>query len=143
MSEETKTPFLDMFPFCAELGDLCGGLKSAAVVSATVSRERLTMTIEAQFARAPAPAEKHTLEGRIAAHYGLSSVTLNSLTAYALTKSNSAKPAPASSEAGTKKASGSAAPGKVIFGRAIKGESVPMDTLNLESGNVVVQGKIF
>ena len=143
MSEETKTPFLDMFPFCAELGDLCGGLKSAAVVSATVSRERLTMTIEAQFARAPAPAEKHTLEGRIAAHYGLSSVTLNSLTAYALTKSNPAKPSPASSEAGTKKASGSAAPGKVIFGRAIKGESVPMDTLNLESGNVVVQGKIF
>ena len=140
MSEETKTPFLDMFPFCAGQAGMCGGLESAFVISATVNREKMSMTIEAQFVRPAAPAEIHSLEGRIAEEYGLSSVSLHSRTPVRVTAQTAEKKA---SGGGKKSGTGADTSGKVIFGRSIKGAPVKMDTLNMESGNVVVSGSIF
>ena len=102
MSEQQKTPFLDMFPFCEGLSGMCGGLDKAEVLAATVSKEKLSMAIEARFARPAAPAEKHTIEGRIADEYGLSSVSIKSVSAAPAAQSAEKKPA-AQSGTGAKK----------------------------------------
>lgn len=134
MSEGNLIPFLDMFPFCADIADMCGGLDGALVKEATVNKEKMHMTVTAAFRRGAIPAELHTIEGRIAAEYGLNSVAISSRDA-----ANGGKPAKPSE----KKAKSTPAPGKTIFGRPIKGEPVPMETLSLESGNVIVRGEIF
>ncbi|MEA4894268.1 MAG: PolC-type DNA polymerase III, partial [Oscillospiraceae bacterium] len=138
MSEDKQVPFLDMFPFCVDLADMCGGLDGALIKEATVNKERLHMTVSAVFRRRAIPAEIHTIEGRIATEYGLNSVSLSSLSASSgnVTQANQAKP-------GEKKGKSAPTPGKVIFGRPIKGEPAPMDTLTLDSGSVVVHGEIF
>ncbi len=141
MSEETKTIFLDMFPFCRDLSDMCGGLDKASVLSATVNRQKMSMSIKACFVRAAAPAEIHTIEGRIADEYGLSSVILKSSSPLPSDRSQ-LKKAPSGSTGGKKPSSGNTS-GKIVYGRSIKGRPAPMNTLNMESGNVVVQGQIF
>ncbi len=135
MSEDNQIPFLEMFPFCADLSDMCGGLDGALIKEATVNKEKLHMNLTAVFRRSAIPAEIHTIEGRIAAEYGLNSVALSSKSS----ASRDEKPA----KTGEKKSKSAPAPGKVIFGRAIKGIPVPMETLNIESGSVVVSGEIF
>ncbi len=136
MSEETKTALLDIFPFCQGLSDMCGGLSNAFILSATVNKEKLLMTVEAVFARMAAPAELHTIEGRIASEYGLNSVEIK--------QQRSAVPVREKKES-SKGEGKKAAPasGKTLFGRAIKAQSIPMDTLTADSGNVVVQGEVF
>ena len=56
-----KTDFLSVFPCCAGLGDLCGGLKDAYLTGVLVDRAALTMNVSATFARQPAPAELQAL----------------------------------------------------------------------------------
>ncbi len=136
MNEENKTAFLDIFPFCRDMSDMCGGLSSAYVLSATVNRDRLSMAAEAVFPRPAAPAELHTLEGRIASEFGLNSVELTQRTS----------PTPSAAKAEKSKVSvkkSAPAPGKVLLGRAIKAAPIPMDGLTAESGNVVIQGEVF
>ncbi|MFB0919957.1 MAG: hypothetical protein QMB62_03610, partial [Oscillospiraceae bacterium] len=135
MSEDNQTRFLEMFPFCADLADMCGGLDGALVKEATVNKEKLHMKLTAVFRRSAIPAEIHTIEGRIAAEYGLLSVALSSQSPEAHTE----KPA----KPGEKKKKSEPAPGKVIFGKPIKGALAPMETLSAESGNVVIRGEIF
>lgn len=135
MSEDKLIPFLDMFPFCGDFLDMCGGLDKALVKTATVNREKLHMSVTAVFQRSAIPAELHTIEGRIAAEYGLNSV--------AISTPSVSKAAAAPSKSGEKKGKSTPAAGKVIFGKSIKGAPVTMDTLNVESGNVVVSGEIF
>ena len=119
MSEE-KIPFLKMFPFCEDYRDMCGGLGDALVAFATVNKEKLTMSIDAEFRRPTIAAERHTIEGRIAAQYGLASVVIND---------KSGRPAPAAKP--KKKDAGPAAapvpkeapvPGDLIYGKGIRGE---------------------
>ena len=140
MSEE-KIPFLKMFPFCEDYHDMCGGLRDAAVVFATVNKEKLTMSIDAEFRRPTIAAERHTIEGRIAAQYGLASVVIND---------KSGRPAPAAKP--KKKDAGPAAapvpkeapvPGDLIYGKGIRGEIVKMSELSAESGPVVVRGEVY
>lgn len=140
MSEEKTTPFLDMFPFCDGLSGMCGGLSSAAVLSATVNKEKLSMAIEARFARPAASAELHTIEGRIASEYGLGSVTLKSVSPVPVSKSAVKK---SENPSGGKRSGAADTSGKVIFGHSIKGKPVKLGELNMESGSVVVQGQIF
>ncbi|MEG2367694.1 MAG: PolC-type DNA polymerase III, partial [Oscillospiraceae bacterium] len=138
MSEEIKTPFLEIFPFCEGLSDMCGGLEKAFVKSATVNKEKLSMSVEASFFRSAAPAELHTIEGRIAAEYGLNSVAI------AQGQRAAVKPAPkASAAAGGKKSAAAPTAGKVLFGKNLKSAPVPMSSLSMESGNVVIRGEIF
>ncbi|NLV86012.1 MAG: PHP domain-containing protein, partial [Clostridiales bacterium] len=139
MTEDiNKTPFLKMFPFCSELSDLCGGLQSAFVKEATVNREKLSMNISAVFTRYAAPAELHTLEGRIASEYGLRAVKI---TAQGRRIGEAQRENPKKTSSGNKEKP--MPTGKVIYGRSIKGKPVTMDTLNTESGSVVVSGEIF
>lgn len=137
MSEDKKIPFLEMFPFCADLQELCGGLDKAFVTEARVNKEKMQMTVKVEFGRNPIPAETHTIEGRIAAGFGLAAVAISPV--------NTAPSEPRRSQGVTEKKSGSSAPagGRVIFGKQIKGEPIEMSGLNTESGNVVVRGEIF
>ena len=66
--------FLDIFPFCAGLGELCGGLDKAALTSVTVDRENLEMRCDARFSRMPAPVEIGKLEDALTTEYGLNAV---------------------------------------------------------------------
>ena len=124
-----KIAFLDMFACCGDISELCGGLERAYVREVTVSREKMSMTIEADFARVPAPAELSVIEGRIAAHFGLSGAKI--------TTQSPVPAAPTGQKAEKKKT------GKVLYGKNIKGEPVPMSELNLESGSVIVRGEVF
>ena len=125
--------FLEMFPFCGGIKDICGGLDKAVIKDVTISREKQTMTVNAVFAETAVPAELHTLEGKIAAEYGLRSVTIRRQT------QNSPK-------AGGKKAEKTKKQpqkGEIIFGKAIRGSSVAMETLTAETGSTVITGEIF
>ncbi len=126
---QERIAFLDMFACCAELDELCGGLDRAWVRSVTVSRERMEMSVEADFARVPAPAELSALEGRIAAFFGLNSARITT-------------PAPAPITTGEKK-SEKKKTGRVLFGKSIRGEPAPISGLDLESGSVIVRGEVF
>ena len=124
---------LDVFPCCAALRELCGGLQNARLTSVIVDPEARTMTVDAFFARFPAPAEEHMLSERLKAEYGLASVEIHS---------DFPRSEPAAPAAGGDKG----APAKkqsVLMGKAIKGRPVALETVNLESGNVVVTGKVF
>ncbi|NCB74933.1 MAG: PolC-type DNA polymerase III, partial [Clostridia bacterium] len=135
MSEDKMTPFLEAFPFCGDFSDMCGGLDKAHIVSATVNREKLNMSVTAVFARSAIGAELHTIEGRIAAEYGLNCVTISA-------KSGSSAVA-SPSKGGEKKPKSAQVSGKVLFGKAIKGAPASMETLSTESGNVVLCGEVF
>ena len=135
MSQQEKIPFLDMFPFCQGLSDMCGGLGKTKVESVVINHDRTAMSIAAEFPRTAAPAELHTIEGRIQTEYGLHNVNITPLR-----RETFPRPQTKAQNGKEKKPGGS---GKVIYGRAIKGSPVDMDTINSESGNVIVQGEIF
>lgn len=127
MSEHT--PFLEIFPGCADLAAFSGGLDKAYVTDVQVDASELTMTVAAWFAAMPSPAELQTLSERLKADYGLSGVGM---------APDFPRPKLASTSATTGKApaSGDAPKGDVLYGRAIKQHPVPMNTLSLESGKV-------
>ena len=133
MSEHT--PFLEIFPGCADLAAFSGGLDKAYVTDVQVDASELTMTVAAWFAAMPSPAELQTLSERLKADYGLSGVGM---------APDFPRPKLASTSATTGKApaSGDAPKGDVLYGRAIKQHPVPMNTLSLESGKVTVEGDV-
>ena len=137
MSQD-KIPFLQMFPFCADCGDLCGGLSDAFVLYATVNKETFSMSIDAQFRRAAIAAERHTIEGRIAAQYGLASVLINDKSE----RPASAKPKKKAAAAAPKPAE-PLVPGNLLYGKGIRGEIVKMRDLSAESGPVTVRGEVY
>ena len=117
--------FLEIFPDCAALGDMCGGLDKAEVSSVVVNRAERTMEIEARFTRAPAPAELSGLEHELCEVFGLANVRIA---------------ADYPRQGAERKSSSS----RVLFGKALKEpKPVEMSTLNLESGTVVVKGEVF
>ena len=118
--------FLDIFPDCAGLSGLCGGLDKAEVTSVVVNSAELTMEVEALFTRAPAPAELSSLENELREEYGLASVRIEA----------------DYPRAAQEKQSGGAS--RVLYGKAIKEPKlVEMSALNLESGTVAVKGEVF
>ena len=122
-----KVPFLDMFPDAALYRESCGGLDNAEVNGVTILRETMSMEIRAWFAQMPAPAELHQLENLLAERYGLAGAHIHA-----------DYPAPKRAEsAGPKE--------RILMGRAIRAASAvtPMKALTLESGAVVVEGRIF
>lgn len=140
MSENTETAFLTMFPCCTEAKTLCGGLEGAYIQSAVVNREKMTLTALCRFAGAAPASERHTLEGRIATEYGFFAVRLEDAAKTEATAEAKPEKKP---ESKPKKPKAAPAPGKALLGRPIKSAPVPMETVNLESGNVTVQGEIF
>ena len=124
-----KTAFLEVFPCCGGLKELCGGLENAYLTSVIIDREALSLQAAAFFPRMPAPAELHLLEQTLREEYGLHDAEL--LADYPHT-------APAAPKA-AKQPGG----GPVLMGKAIKATPVAMDTLTLESGSVTVRGRVF
>ncbi len=119
-----------MFPCCAALGGVAGGLDKAYVTAATLRRESMTLEIAAFFAARPAPTDISALEGVIAADLGVAGVHID-----ADFPREERKPAPA--QGGAKKS------GSVLFGKAIKGSITPMGELNSAIDRVNVQGRVF
>ena len=128
-----KTGFLEVFPCCSGCGEMCGGLDKATLSAVIVDRETLSIFAQAFFAKMPAPAELSLLESTIAGEYGVSSVEI--VPDYPRQEVK----APAKKEGKAAAAPG----GDVLMGKTIKGEPVAMDSLTLDSGNVVIRGKVF
>lgn len=142
MEQENKTPFLHMFPFLEERPDIRGWLGEAFVVSAVVSREKLSMSLEAEFSRLVTAGELRGLESAIAAGLGLALVSVNQVNAPAPAPSGRVgKKPPAKAGGGEKKPAGKK--GKTIYGKAMKRTVTEMRELSVESGAVAVTGEIF
>jgi len=126
-----KTAFLEVFPCCGSMANFCGGLNDAYLTGVIVDRETLSLRAEAFFARMPAPVELSMLEQQLREEYGLLSAEI--VPDYPQTA------APAKKSADGKNAGGSS----VLMGKEIRGEPVKMETLTLDSGAVVVRGRVF
>ena len=131
------TLFLTAFPGCADLHELCGGLKKAYITSVQVSEAERTISVSAWFPAMPSPVETASLTERIRADYDLRSVSLQA----DFPKPVSAVPEGAA--APTSSVGSSAPAGSVLYGRPIRQTPVPMSTLTLESGRVTVEGDVF
>ena len=130
MSEHT--PFLTVFPGCAARRDSCGGLDKATVTDVQVNIPERSLTVSAWFPAMPSPVEEEALCACLRDDYALRSVRL--ISDY---------PQPRAVLQPIVSSSPSSAPkGDVLFGRAIKQSPVKMDTLNLESGRVTVEGDV-
>ena len=129
MNEVTK--FLELFPECAGLSAMCGGLETAGVYRAEVDSKSLTLEIAAHFARMPAPAEQAALEARIQASYGLTRVTISATGDTKTASEIKRGPEPAR------------AADTVLIGKAIKGEPQPIRGITAESGAVIIRGEVF
>ncbi len=119
--------FLEVFPCCGGVRDICGGLEQAQLNSVIVDQEAMTMQVNAFFSRMPAPAELNMLEERLRTEYGLSDVELRA--EYPMPE------VPAAKQDAPKQ--------HVLMGKSIRSRPVSMDTLTLESGNVTVSGRVF
>ena len=127
------TPFLTVFPGCEPRRDSCGGLDKAYITDVQISVPERTMEISAWFPAMPSPVEEEALCRSLEEDYALRSVVLHA--EYPRPK--------AEIRPFAQSGSGESAPkGEVLFGRAIRQKPVSMDTLNLESGRVTVEGDV-
>lgn len=122
-----KIPLMEMFPCCEALRRSYGDLDKVYVETATVSRERMTMTVRALFPEMPAPAQISAMEWLLTREYGLNAVTLE-----ADWPQEERKPE-------KKTASG----GKVLYGKAIRGRPIAMCDASPELKSVIVSGRVF
>ena len=127
------SPFLEVFPGCADLRSCAGGLEKAYITDVQIKLSDKTMAVSAWFPTDPAPAELSMLCERLKADYGLEGVGI----------SPDYPRARASVPAMAVKKAGGVPSGDVIFGRAIRQKPVPMETVDLESGKVTVEGDVI
>ena len=71
------TPFLLIFPGCADLADSCGGLDRAYVTDVLVNTAERHLTVSAWFPTMPSPVDLNQLRERLLQDYALSRVVLN------------------------------------------------------------------
>jgi len=133
MSEHT--PFLTIFPGCADLKDCCGGLGEAYVTDVAIDEEERTLAIGAHFAAMPSMGDIAQLTERIRHDYVLSGVSI--APEYPRPKLATAPAVSAASRPGD------APKSDVIFGKAIKAKPVEMRTLSMDSGKVTVEGDVI
>ena len=138
MTEEIQ--FLHMFGCCGPLRSLCGGLDRAVVRSVTISREMMTMEIEAYFAALPGVGDISMLENTIAREYGLRGVLIRA--------DYPSTPAPDKKGKAKKEEKTPApekpVPGDLLFGKAPpREERTEIGKLTMESGTVVITGEVF
>ena len=69
-------PFFDMFPFCGAVDTLAGALKDARVLSASVDRANLTMTVTVLLPAPVPPVVLSTAGDVIAREYALNRAVL-------------------------------------------------------------------
>ena len=68
------TPFLLIFPGCADLADSCGGLDRAYVTDVLVNTAERHLTVSAWFPTMPSPVDLNQLRERLLQDYALSRV---------------------------------------------------------------------
>ena len=124
--------FLEMFPECASLAAMCGGLDKAKIQAVSIDKAKNSMSIQAAFFALPAPAEISSLEAHIAENYGLDLVEIKDKT-----------PKPDHEPEGHSGKKAAKKVGHVLMGKAISKKPIPMEGINTESGNVCICGKVF
>jgi len=127
-----KTAFLEVFPCCREMDTFCGGLKDAYLTGVIIDRETLSMKAEAFFARMPAPRELGMLQERLKEEYGLQTAEI--VPDYPRTAFSSGRGGESKSGTGGD---------NVLMGKTVKGEPTDMGSLTLDSGAVVIRGRVF
>jgi len=142
-----KAAFLEVFPCCIDISSMCGGLEEAHLTSVEVTKNEGRMAIEAFFPRMPAPAELNLIKDKLSAFFGLSLVEIKSDYPRQAPKA-AEKSAPAEEKKPWQKREYTgpkplAADGDIIMGKPIKGEVTKMADITLESGTVIVKGKVF
>ncbi len=136
MSAE-HTPFLTLFPECADFPRAGGGLERAYVTDVLIDGRERSMTVSAWFPAMPSMVDVQQLSGRIKQVFDLSGISL-------LPDYPQPKPASTAQGGGVKvSAAGGAPSGEVLYGHAIRMHPVPMNTLSLESGRVCVEGDVL
>ena len=133
MSEHT--PFLTMFPGCADLRDCCGGLDKAQVTDLQIDYAEKILTISAFFPAMPSMADIALLTERIKRDYAILGAAI--IPDYPRPKSATA---PAVSAA---RQPGEPPKGSVLMGKAIKAKPIEMRTLGMDSGKVCVEGDVI
>ena len=128
--------FLDMFPCCQSLSGCAGGLEKAEVRRVNILRQELRMELEVWFAAMPASAELGALQSRLCAEYGLQSVVF--CCDYPQPEAVVSAARAMEKAEGKKKAEDA-----VLMGKPIKTSPIPLESVNLESGNVTVRGRVF
>ena len=71
------TPFLVIFPGCADLAESCGGLARAYVTDVQVNAAERSLVVSARFGAMPSPVDLNQLRERLLQDYALSRVALN------------------------------------------------------------------
>ena len=128
------TPFLTIFPGCENLSAAAGGLDKAYVTDVQVDVRQRSLSIAAWFASMPSPVDIQRISENIRSDYALDTVGI--LPEYPRVKASAAA-------VDTRMSSNFSKPtGNVLMGRQIKMKPVPMNTLNLESGRVAVEGDV-
>ncbi len=127
------TAFLTMFPGCADLRNLAGGLDKAWITDARVNTADTTLSVSAHFEVMPSPVDIEQISDRIREDYGLSGVGI--IPDYPRPVSEAVAP----HQDGTART----VKGEVLLGRTVRQQPVPMSTLSLESGKVTVEGDVF
>ena len=133
MSEHT--PFLTMFPGCADLGDCCGGLGKAFVTDLQIDYGERILTVSAFFPAMPSMTDIALLTERLRRDYGLSGAAI--IPDYPRPKS-ATDPA-----VSVVQKSGDGVRGTPLMGKAIKGKPIEMRTISMESGRITVEGDVF
>ena len=128
------TPFLTIFPGCENLSAAAGGLDKAYVTDVQVDVKQRSVSIAAWFPSMPSPVDIQRISENIRLDYSLDTVAI--LPEYPRVKASAAA-------VDTRMSSNFSKPtGNVLMGRQIKMKPVPMNTLNLESGRVAVEGDV-
>jgi len=130
MAQETL--FLEMFGCCGPLRESCGGLDKTVIQSVVVSREDLSMSVDALFPVQPSMGELTRLESRLAEEYGLASVHIRP-----------DWPRTAAPKKGGEGKKEKPAPGKAILGRPPREKSIDISEITSQSGTVTVTGVVF
>jgi DNA polymerase III subunit alpha, Gram-positive type len=126
LSVQNQVPFYEMFSCCRDIDTLNGILEKSFVVTATVDRAKMAMTMSLLLPKQISPVDIMLIEDGIKAEFGLASVAISPL-----------YPRSANTEHKTEKKN------PVIYGKETNGSITPMDMVTLELGKVTVRGEVF
>ena len=119
-----KVPFMEIFPGCSGMVDMCGGLQNAFVTGVLIDEENFSMEVSAFFQKAPSGAELTTIESRLMTDYALLDVEIKA-----------SYPKDLGAKGGDE---------TLLMGRKIKVKQItPMNELTADSGEVAVTGEVF
>ncbi|MBQ2231072.1 MAG: PolC-type DNA polymerase III [Oscillospiraceae bacterium] len=129
MPSENTVPFLDMFPCCGTDG-LSDYLKGGEIIDCTVDKNTREINMRAKFSKFVPPVYISEAERVIAGEFSLRGCRITPVF-------------PDSAAPENKKTKPKSEGPKPIFGRIPRGNKTPMSELNIDSGKVIVEGKIF